>query len=501
MKTTHPSYKLIILSIQLVLLGGCGWLESPVSKPPTNPPIDVSTLKDGEKKCLATLKDGLEKYRDSFKRDIGELGTPPVTWQIITAKAKNWVLPVPAQINECKGLLDKSAIKDSVQLVTVLSESNDVIRDSKLDIRAKEDKIKEKVGSIKLSQTEDPSNNPSELMPRQFIKYIDDKLQELMKLLVGIPSPISLQNEELQKQITAHTIALANQNEKIEQLENSKNIMMSVVFLLLPVVGVAGYFLGRGSKLPNPSDDSQTKDRSPKQDRKTKQSLQDRRQNPLINDDKTPQKAGLRGLGRKSPITHEPSNPLINNETTDRHQNFHLNNKNQSRTNDRSSDRLDETASRRSQGDASAQYQNPDPVIDKTTFPKNIASERLTEELAIDYYNNGTYNLLHSYSKGYYDATSDSMMRNREFWGNSLELFEDFDGLFWIIQTVEPYFLLLPNPSKRIAKTRLPGFEYFFETNFKSENYQFCQVVSPAYMDYVNGKWAMTQKGVLNFVY
>ncbi|MFM7850806.1 MAG: hypothetical protein ACKO96_02570, partial [Flammeovirgaceae bacterium] len=92
---------------------------------------------------------------------------------------------------------------------------------------------------------------------------------------------------------------------------------------------------------------------------------------------------------------------------------------------------------------------------------------------------------------------------NREFWGNPLELIEtyDYDGLFWIVQTIEPHFLLLPNPAKRIAKTRLPGFEYFFETNFKTENYQFCSVTVPANMNYENGKWVMLKKGQINFVY
>jgi len=70
----------------------------------------------------------------------------------------------------------------------------------------------------------------------------------------------------------------------------------------------------------------------------------------------------------------------------------------------------------------------------------------------------------------------------------------------WIVEA-NPYFLLLPNPSKRIAKTRLPGFEYFFETNFVSENYRSCVVVAPAYMNWNSSQWVMTQKGVLNFVY
>jgi hypothetical protein len=123
--------------------------------------------------------------------------------------------------------------------------------------------------------------------------------------------------------------------------------------------------------------------------------------------------------------------------------------------------------------------------------------------VALDYYKSQKYDLLQPFSQGYYSATAESMRLNREFWGNPLELIEayDYDGLFWIVQTIEPYFLLLPNPAKKIAKTRLPGFEYFFETNFISENYRSCLVVSPAYMNWNGSQWVMTQKGALNFVY
>jgi hypothetical protein len=489
MKTNHPSYKLIILITQLLLLGGCGWLESPASKPPTSPTIDIPSLKDGEKKCLSILKEGLEKYRDYVKRDIGELGTPPVTWQIIAPKAKNWVLPIPSQINDCKGSLDKHSIKAVALPINTLIETISIINDPKLETKTREEKLKEKIGLIELLSAENPSNNPSELVPRQFIKYTDDKLQELMKLLVGIPSPNSLQNEELQKQITDHIAELANQGEKIKQLESNKNIMMPVVFLLLPLVGVAGYFLGKGSKLPNVSGDFQPKDLSPKQVR----------QKPIVND--TLNKKGLGGLGgRKTSSAHE-SPPLAKQEVVDRTPNFRLNDKKQSSTNDSDLDNIDQTTTNPSQRVNPSRYRNPETAVDRDISPRNLASQTLTYDLATEYYNNRSYDLLKPLSKGYYDATSDSVMRNREFWGNPLELFEDSDGLFWIVQTVEPYFLLLPNPLKRIAKTRLPGFEYFFETNFKSENYRSCVIIAPAYMDYISGKWVMAQKGSLDFVY
>ena len=121
--------------------------------------------------------------------------------------------------------------------------------------------------------------------------------------------------------------------------------------------------------------------------------------------------------------------------------------------------------------------------------------------MAIQCYQNEDYDSLQPYSQGYYSATSESMMRNRAYWGNPLELVQSYDGLFWIVITSDSYCSLFPNPTKRIEQTRLPGIEYFFETNFNNENYRSCVVISPAEMGNENGRWVMQQKGQINFVY
>ena len=497
MKATRPSYKLIILITQLLLLGGCSGLF-PDSKPATIQPIDVKSLESGEDKCLAALKEGIEKYRDNIAKDFGELGLSPVTWQLIETRGKNWALPVAKQTSECKDVIDKPTVKNLVEKIQLLTDTNSLVIDPK-EAKTKDEKIKGKIGSIELSQAENPNNNTIELVPRQFIKYTNDKLQALITSLASIPSPTSLQNKELQKQLADNTAKLTSQNEKIQQLESNQNIMMPVVFLLLPLVGVAGYFLGKGSKSPNLLDNSQSKDRSldrlSKQDRSPKQD----RQKPVVNETSSRKRLGALD-SRKSP-SNPPISPLANQEIADRDLKFRLNDKKQPPTNDSDRDNTDPIITNQSQRLNSGRYQNPESAFDRASSSRNVDTPKLTYDLATEYYNNKDYDLLKPLSKGYYDATSDSVMRNREFWGNPLELFADSDGLFWIIQTVEPYLLLLPNPSKRIAKTRLPGFEYFFETDFKGENYQSCRVISAAYMDYVSGKWVIAQKGQLNFVY
>lgn len=82
-------------------------------------------------------------------------------------------------------------------------------------------------------------------------------------------------------------------------------------------------------------------------------------------------------------------------------------------------------------------------------------AQQLTYDIAFQCYQNGSYESLQSYSQGYYSATPESMMRNRAYWGNPIELVQSYDGLFWIIKTIDSHCMLFPNPDKRIEQTRI----------------------------------------------
>jgi hypothetical protein len=125
---------------------------------------------------------------------------------------------------------------------------------------------------------------------------------------------------------------------------------------------------------------------------------------------------------------------------------------------------------------------------------------QLTENLAIQSYQSKSYSSLEASTVGYYSATPESVTRNRADWANPLDLVEFFDGLFWIVKASERN-LLFPNPRMRIEQTRIRGIEYFFETNYSDENYHSCTLDTPAYVEFVNGKWVRIKKGRVTFAY
>jgi hypothetical protein len=160
------------------------------------------------------------------------------------------------------------------------------------------------------------------------------------------------------------------------------------------------------------------------------------------------------------------------------------------------------------------QYKKPDfqntrdkysstPNISRDTgiLRRSQSNQSVTYDIAVQFYQNRKYDLLEPYSQGYFSATPESMTRNRAYQENPLELVQSYDGLFWIIKTVDSHCLLFPNPEKRIEQTRILGIEYFFNTNFNHENFLSVIVVDPAYMGYENGKWVMRQKGQIDFGY
>jgi len=139
-------------------------------------------------------------------------------------------------------------------------------------------------------------------------------------------------------------------------------------------------------------------------------------------------------------------------------------------------------------------YSNTPNISRDTGIPRRSQSNQsVTYDIAVQFYQNRKYDLLEPYSQGYFSATPESMTRNRAYQENPLELVQSYDGLFWIIKTVDSHCLLFPNPEKRIEQTRILGIEYFFNTNFNHENFLSVIVVDPAYMGYENGKWVMRQ--------
>jgi hypothetical protein len=469
-------------------LGGCG------SQPTQggNPTATLKALGTADKKCLSDLKGKLEKYQNdaSIKLSLSDPSVNSSQIQSIVPKAKILSIELNTLINtqDCKSIIT-SSIKD-------LPETIKILEDLSLEKIKDDNTIKKKISNtriIPLYITEkETKEKESDILFRQSIQYVEDKVNEMTQQVSVLLLPDNL--IELKKQNKELVDASKAKDEKIlsleKELENQKNVSFALIFLiLLSVFGVSGYFLSK--KIQLPLSETKTKDRSRKP---TKDTPRNRRglgvgsgsltstSYPESSDDSI--KDSISPIGRPNRELRRLAKDVPDNaETRGRNREEIIN------------DQLNEGDSVKNQSQNVGNH-----AFDMTSSRASI-NENLTYDVAVQYYQNGEYNLLQPYSRGYYSATSESMMRNREFWENPLELVESYNGLFWIVQTVEPYFLLLPNPLKRIAESRLPGIEYFFETNFKSENYQSCQVVSPAYVDDINGKWVMLQKGVLNFVY
>lgn len=290
-----------------------------------------------------------------------------------------------------------------------------------------------------------------------------------------VPRDADKAQKELSDKLTKQegvTFALKQDLETLRQDFDYFKIVFALSFLvLLPAVGLASYFFAIKPR----SSAENTRKRSKELDPSSASVSQEPTQN----------KSGGLGFGS----ANRPGYP--------------------SQSADSPTDRTQSTSE-------SNQYQKPDiqAIRDKysnnpitntsrdTAIPqRSRANQSLTYDLAIECYQTGKYDLLQPYSQGYFSATPESMMRNRAYQENSLELVKSFDGLFWIVKTIDSHYLLFPNPEKRIEQTRILGIEYFFSTNFKNENYISGTVIAPAYMGYENGKWGMRQKGQIDFGY
>lgn len=270
------------------------------------------------------------------------------------------------------------------------------------------------------------------------------------------------------------TFTLRQDFDALKQDIDTFKIVFALAFLvLLPAVGLASYFFAR--KPRSSVENTRSRKRLKELDASSASVSQEPNQN----------KSGGLGLGSANRSVHS------------------------SQSSDSPPDGTQSTSQ-------SSQYQKPDiqAIKDKysnspiTNTSRNIAipqqsqtNQSLTYDLSIECYQTGKYDLLQPYSQGYFSATPESMTRNRAYQENPLELVQSYDGLFWIIKTVDSHCLLFPNPEKRIEQTRILGIEYFFGTNFKNENYQSVTVTDPAYMGYENGKWVMRQKGQIDFGY
>ncbi len=492
MNKIHNPNKLIILIAQLILLGGCVTAND-TNGQSSNTATESKVLSAVEKKCLTELKDSLDKYLDKYKETISKLNSSDVTGnlailQSVSPKAKvsSSELKQLANRQDCKSVT-ASNIKDLPEVILILE-------DLSLE-KTKDENTRKKVGNTKIIPSyiteKDFKEKESEILFRQFIQYTDDKISDVLKQLDVLLLPDNV--TELRKQNKDLSDKLKNKDTEIEifKADSSRQITLfaPAFLILLLAVGAGGYFLGKNSQ--SSSGNPKPKERSRKPDPASKSGSKDVSRN-------------RRGLGNDSTSNASASSHNPINESSDRGLKFRLNEKNKAAINDISNeikDRDDILPNQKIKKDETSRYQRVNPSPAEITPRRASSNQSLTYDVAVQYYQSGDYDLLQAASQGYYSATSESMMRNREFWENPLELVEAYNGLFWIVQTIEPYFLLLPNPLKRIAETRLPGIEYFFETNFKDENYRSCVVVSPAYMGNENGKWVMQQKGQINFIY
>ncbi len=486
----NPNKSIILVLIaQLFLLGGCGsGVTESITPPPSSPP-----LSDADTKCVAALQK--EKVLSKYKEKLDLPDAAQVTFLSILPKIKetSGVLKSLVNLNskECKNA-ENTKLKGVIAKAKNLSDFF-LILIEKIDKDSpkseKEDFIKGKVSDTKIIPSY--TNNDSEtVLSRQLLQYAEDKIKEITTDMDFLVLPNN--TDDLKKQIrdlTEKLTAVERENASLRQdLSNQKNLFILALLILLPAAGVGGFFLPKRSPLTTKR---KTPINNPRSDDKT--AAQD------INSGRT----GRKGLG--SDVAKPSSTPQSYSDTQNesRAPNFRLRDKPKVEIDelDHEFEDIESLPTNQPQRRYTPVNQNPNTSRPDANPQKAYINQALTYDLAVGYYNNGNHEVLQSCSQGYYSATADSMMRNRQFWENPLELIEAYNGLFWIVQTNEPYFLLLPNPSKRITETRLPGLEYFFETNFKNENYQSCVVVSPAYLNHENGKWTMQQKGQINFVY
>jgi hypothetical protein len=487
MKSDRNSNKSItlVLIAQLFLLGGCvsGVPSTGSTSPASSPPLSAT-----DKNCAAALQKGLLKYKG--KADPPDAAQ--VTFLSILPKIKEISVDLKSYINykECKNA-ENIKLKEVIAQVKTLSDFLMIIEqinqeNPKLD-REKEDSIKKKVANTRIIPNY--TNNESEtILSRQSLQYTEDEMREITNQVELLVPPNN--TDDLKKQIrdlTEKLTAAEKENSSLRQdLSNQKNLFILALLILLPTAGVGGYFLAKRSTLT-------TKRKTP--------ASNPRPADKIASQDINSGRKGRKGLGSDEAKSSSPAQSYSDAQNESRDPNFKLRDKPKVETDglDHGFEGIEASPSNQPQRRYTSISQNPSTSRPDANPQKAYVNQALTYDLAVGYYNHGSYEFLQSSSQGYYSATAESMMRNRQFWENPLELIEAHNGLFWIVQTTEPYFLLLPNPSKRITETRLPGLEYFFETNFKNENYQSCVVVSPAYMNYENGKWTMQQKGQISF--
>ena len=487
MKSDRNSNKSIILILiaQLFLLSGC------VSGVPdsTPPPISLP-LSAADTKCSEALQKGLSKYKEK----LDQYESTQTTFLLILPKIKEMSgdlkLLVSPNSKECK-LDENSKLKGVIVQAKNLSDFliliDKIDKENPKPDRIKEESIKQKVANTRIIPNY--TNNESEtILSRQFLQYTEDEMREITNQVELLVLPNN--TDDVKKQIrylTEKLTAAEKENSSLRQdLSNQKNLFILALLILLPTAGVGGYFLAKRSTLT-------TKRKTP--------ASNPRPADKIASQDINSGRTGRKGLGSDAakPSSTAQSHSDAQNES--RAPNFKLRDKPKVEIDglDHEFESIEPSSTNQPYRRYTSVNQNPSTSRTDANPQRAYVSQALTYDLAVDYYNHGNYEALKSCSQGYYSATADSMMRNRQFWENPLELIEAHNGLFWIVQTNEPYFLLLPNPSKRITETRLPGLEYFFETNFKNENYQSCVVVSPAYMSHENGKWTMQQKGQISF--
>jgi len=312
-----------------------------------------------------------------------------------------------------------------------------------------------------------PNPSPSSTTSAQTVSKDADKAQKEKDL-----------SEKLAKQESV-TFKLDENLKELQQDLGTFKIVFALAFLvLLPAVGLAGYLFAK--KTISSTENPRSRNRSKESDPLTASGSQEPDQN----------RSGGLGFGS----ANKPSSPSKSSDspTPDRIQGTSESNQYKNRGL-RPSYGLQPTRD---------EYSNTSNISKDTDITRRSQSNQsVTYDIAIQFYQNKKYNLLEPYSQGYFSATPESMTRNRAYQENPLELAQSYDGLFWIVKTIDSHCLLFPNPEKRVEQTRILGIEYFFETNFRDENYRSITVAEPAYMGYENGKWVMRQKGRIDFMY
>jgi hypothetical protein len=509
MKYKHYFTRHVILFTQLILLSGCGLLgnnpENVAPKTSNSADNNGNVSTDISQQCL----DGLIKGISDYEKKIGKLQSGgSISESSIARQSENLSkdLKAIANLTICSNVNSnslKEIINDIKGLDNLVSLMSDTVKNKKEIESALGDKVKLEPSEI--------SKSDQETLETKFIKHTNEKISEILGTLNNlVKAPVRLTDNQVKRleeqvkvlQITVRSLReelgknANNDSETSQNLNNFKSFANTMILGLTATVALFGYILFK--KYNSSSDLSVNKPA-------TKHKQQEK--NTSLEPNDVPSLSKKRLGGEHNTSTH---NKKTNDQYLGKSKSY-LGNIERELKNDRDNSKpsttdhhnIDLSGNYESDSDDSS---NQTKAVSPKYLPaypveKMQTKQPLTYDLAIEYYQDGRYELIRPYTEGYYSATSESIMSNRAYWGNPLELEKFPDGLFWIVKTIEPYLVLFPNPTKKIEDNRIRSIEYFFESNFSNVNYRNLIVIAPAYMIIVSGRLVMQQKGQIEFTY